>query len=63
MKFIPQNFNDFLALGALAVIPGMWIMQAVMKISLPAEVNGALIATFTLIIQFYFRRAPEKKEP
>jgi hypothetical protein len=59
-KFAPQNFNDFLALGALIIIPGMWVFQALAAKSLPGEVNGALIATFTLIIQYYFRRKPSE---
>ncbi len=56
-KFIPQNFNDLLALGAIIIIPGIWIMQAVMKVAIPAEVNGALIVTWSLIFQYYFRKS------
>lgn len=54
MKFAPQNWNDILALFVLALIPALWVLQ----INLGGEVNGALIATWTLVIQYYFRKAP-----
>ena len=62
MKFIPQTFNDFLALIFIFGIIIIWIIQGLGKLTLPEAVTGALIVTWTLIVQFYFRRAkPENK--
>jgi hypothetical protein len=60
-KFLPQNWNDILSLILVFMIPGLWIAQGCGKITLPTEVTGALIVTWTLVIQFYFRKAPEVK--
>jgi len=58
-KFIPQTFNDFLALLVMVVVfPGMWIAQGMAIINIPEGVTGAMIAIETLIAQFYFRKAP-----
>jgi len=61
---IIEKFNDLFALILVIGIMLIWALQASHVIGpLPAEVNGALIATFTLIVQYYFRkRPPEKKE-
>jgi hypothetical protein len=59
-KFLPQNFNDFLALILIILIPLMWALQGANKLSFPTEVNGGLLVTWTLIIQFYYRRTPPK---
>ena len=53
-----QNFNDRLALIILVLIPLLWLLQALMAVQLPDQVNGALILTWGLVIQYYFRRAP-----
>ena len=53
-----RSYNDRLALLMVLGIPGMWLYQAVSGHALPGEVNGALIATWTLVVQYYFRRAP-----
>jgi hypothetical protein len=58
-RFIPQNFNDLLALVLIAGIMVIWILTARDIICLPAEVVGALIATWTLIVQYYFRKKPD----
>jgi len=58
-KFIPQNFNDLLALILVFMIAGLWIVQGCTTISLRDDVNGALVVLFTLVVQYYFRRAPE----
>lgn len=58
MKFIPQNWNDTLALLLILLTPAIWILNGKGMITVPAEVSGALIATWTMIIQFYFRKAP-----
>ena len=58
---MPKTWNDTLSLLLLVVIPGLWVAQGYKLITLPGEIIGALIATWTLIIQFYFRRAPPDK--
>lgn len=60
-NFIPQNFNDFLALLLILGIVAVWVMQGCEKVKLPAEVIGALIATWTMVVQYYFRKAKEEK--
>ncbi len=55
-KFIPQNFNDLLALILVFLIPAIWMIQGFGKVTMPPEVNGGLLVTWTLIIQFYFRK-------
>ena len=57
-KFIPQNFNDFLALVLIFGILGVWLLQGANKINMPTEVTGGLLVTWTLVVQFYFRKAP-----
>ena len=54
----PKSWNDFLALLVLVTIPVLWGLQAKSDFELAGEVNGALIATWTLVVQYYFRRAP-----
>jgi hypothetical protein len=56
-KFAPQNFNDLLALGSLVIIPLMWLLPSRFGLVMPPEVNGALIVTWSLIFQFYFRKS------
>jgi hypothetical protein len=55
-KFAPQNFNDFFALLLIFGIIALWILQGFEVVNLPAEVTGALIVTWTLIVQYYFRK-------
>jgi len=57
-KFIPQNFNDLLALILIFGIVLLWVLLGCSVINLPEVVTGALIATWTLVVQYYFRRAP-----
>ena len=61
LRFLPQNFNDFLALLLIFIIPALWVLQSCGKINLSPEVTGALIATWTLLVQFYFRKARDEK--
>jgi hypothetical protein len=56
-KLAPQNFNDLLALLLIFILPILWLLHGMKTITLPNEVVGALIVTWTLIIQFYFRKA------
>jgi hypothetical protein len=55
-NFIPQNFNDLLCLVLIGVITGLWLLAGFKHLELPAEVTGALIVTWTLLIQYYFRK-------
>ena len=56
-KLIPQNFNDLLALVLVLLIPLLWILAGRGVIILPPEVLGALIVTWSLLIQYYYRKA------
>ena len=55
-NFLPQNFNDFLCLVLILLIVALWILSGRQIIVLPAEVIGALIVTWTILIQYYFRK-------
>ena len=52
------HFNDRLALLLLVAIPVLWALSGRGIITLPPEVTGALIVTWTMVVQYYFRRAP-----
>jgi len=62
-RFVPQNFNDTLALLLLIGLPVMWVAGSHFKLKLPGEIIGVTIAAFTLVVQFYFRKAPPNGEP
>ena len=53
-----KSFNDRLALVLLGLIPTLWVLGGLGVIALAPEVVGALIATWTLVVQYYFRRQP-----
>jgi hypothetical protein len=55
-KFMPQNFNDFMAVLLVLLIAVMWIIQGIHLIALRDDVNGALTVLFTLVVQYYFRK-------
>ncbi len=55
-KFIPQTFNDFLALVLIFGIVALWVLVGKGILNLQGDVIGALIVTWTLIVQFYFRK-------
>jgi hypothetical protein len=55
-KFLPQSFNDLLCLVLIFLIAGLWVMQGLKVLDLPSEVTGALIVTWTLLVQYYFRK-------
>lgn len=55
-KFLPQNFNDSLAIFLIIIMPVLWYLQGKGVVTMPGEVTGAFIATWTLVIQFYFRK-------
>lgn len=54
----PNSWNDVLALLLLVIIPALWVLDRLLVFELSGEIIGALIATWTLIVQFYFRKAP-----
>ena len=54
-----KTFNDRIALFILFIIPALWFLLGRKVIELPSEVVGALIMTWALVIQYYFRKAPE----
>lgn len=57
-RLAPKTFNDMLAIGlALFLIPGLWVFS-VKVAALPEAVLGATIPIWTMIAQFYFRKAP-----
>ena len=56
-KLAPQNFNDLLCLVLVVMIMAAWILAGIKLLELPAEVTGALTVTWTLLVQFYFRKA------
>lgn len=53
-----KTFNDRLALVLMGLIPLLWGLSGRGIITLPPEVTGALIATWTLVVQYYFRKQP-----
>jgi hypothetical protein len=55
-KFVPQNFNDLLCLVLVALIMTLWILSGLKVLELPSEVTGALIVTWTILVQYYFRK-------
>jgi hypothetical protein len=55
-----QGFNDVLAFTvAVIVFPMLWAAHGVGWINLPSEALGATVVLETLIVQFYFRKAPD----
>lgn len=60
-KLIPQNFNDSLALVLVFGVIIMWVLTGLAIVILPDTVLGATIATWTLVVQFYFRKHLSEK--
>lgn len=58
---MPQNFNDLLCLFLMGGIITMWILDGFELMELNGEIMGATIAFFTLIGQYYYRKAKEEK--
>ena len=56
-----KQFNDVLAVVVLVMIVALWSLQGLGWMALSGEVVGATIAVFTLVAQYYFRKAPEVK--
>ncbi len=55
-RFLPSCFNDFLCLVLIILIVTLWILTGLKILELPSEVTGALIVTWTILIQYYFRK-------
>jgi len=56
-NFIPQNFNDLLCCWIMVIIPLMWILDSAFNtFKLNDIILGATISTFTLVVQYYFRK-------
>jgi hypothetical protein len=55
-KLVPQNFNDFLCLVLILLITLLWVLQGCKTLELAPEITGALIVTWTLLVQYYFRK-------
>ena len=53
-----KQFNNLLALVLVVLIVILWLLQGLKVIQALPEVSGATIATFTLVVQYYFRKAP-----
>ena len=52
-----EKFNDAFAILLAVLIITLWVISGLGYITLSGEVVGALIAVFTLVAQFYFRKA------
>jgi len=53
------KFRDFLAALVVSGILLIWCLEGRGLLpGVPAEVDGALVAVFVLVIQFYFRKRP-----
>ncbi len=59
-KFMPQSFNDALCLLLISLIVALWILIGLKVLELSAEVTGVLIVTWTLLIQYYFRKKQDQ---
>ena len=55
-NYLPQSYNDFLSLVLIVLIAVLWILLGMKVVELPNEVTGALIVTWTILIQYYFRK-------
>lgn len=62
-KFIPQNFNDLLALVVVVLVISYIVLTSIYSFNNKVVdlAVGILLAKFSDIIQFYFRRAKEEK--
>ena len=61
MKWTPKDFNDFLCLFLITMIIALWILIGKKTITLPETVIGATIVTWTLLVNYYFRKSPTEK--
>ena len=57
-RLLPRNWNDTLSLMLLLIIPLLWVYSGKGRMDIPDTVQGALIVTWTMVIQYYFRQRP-----
>lgn len=58
----PPVVNDIIAIVLLIlIIPGIWILHGLEAIFLPGEIIGATIVSWSLILQYYFRKSKSEK--
>jgi len=57
-RLLPRTFNDVLALILIFMIPGLWCVDGHWNIEIGEQVEGALILSWGIIGQYYFRRKP-----
>ncbi|HEY4712133.1 MAG TPA: hypothetical protein VIH69_05605 [Dehalococcoidia bacterium] len=55
-----KDFNDYLALILMFVIPLLWVFQGLTWITLEGEIIGATIMGWTLVLQFYYRKRKDE---
>jgi putative effector of murein hydrolase LrgA (UPF0299 family) len=55
-----KTWNDRLSLILIALIVALWLGNAWLPAPLPESVIGATIVVFTLVSQFYFRKAKDE---
>ena len=57
-RFLPGSFNDLLCLVLVCLIAALWVLLGLGRVGFPPEITGALIVTWTLLVQHYFRKRP-----
>ena len=60
-RLLPNNWNDTLSLILVIIIPTLWIFDGMGAIEIKPEVAGALIVSWSLLLQFYYRQRPPKE--
>ncbi len=53
MRFLPRRWNDTLSIFVIVGVPLLWVFG-----HLPEIVLGATITGWSMVITFYFRKAP-----
>ena len=53
-----KTFNDRLAVMVMLIIAAIWALDGRGIIHIRSEIIGALIVTWTLVANYYFRKAP-----
>lgn len=57
MRWLPRTWNDILAVLLLVGLPLYWWLAQP-----SGAIEGATLAVFTLVAQYFFRRAPPSEE-
>lgn len=55
-----MNFNNIFAVWLTLVIAVVWVLNGTGAIDVPGEILGALVTSWILVVQYYFRRKPDK---